>query len=169
MNHCSRCKKDKPTQDFYFSGGRVSRYCKLCEKEYNQTPEMKRKASEYGKKYHKRPEVKERTKRIFRVWLKTVKGQEYIRRNGRNSQIKLRLQVIQKLGGKCVECGFSDVRALQIDHLEGNGSKLNRSQNWWSRYKEILAGTHKIKVQLLCANCNWIKRYENKETRHFMP
>lgn len=34
---------------------------------------------------------------------------------------KRRTQVLRALGGKCVQCGFCDPRALQIDHVDGGG------------------------------------------------
>lgn len=73
----------------------------------------------------------------------------------------LRQKVIAALGGECVWCGFSDPRALQIDHVNDGGSQIRRDGQSWSQfYREILEGTHDQPVQLLCANCNWIKRYK---------
>lgn len=80
-----------------------------------------------------------------------------------------RTKVINKLGGKCIHCGFSDVRALQIDHINGGGHsevniKFNRSVPDFCRYLLTLSEVElKAKYQLLCANCNWIKRVENME------
>lgn len=70
------------------------------------------------------------------------------------------------LGGKCCQCGFNDERALQIDHINGGGVKeLKRYGNKTYYYsvvaRSIQAGEHKY--QLLCANCNWIKRHTHKE------
>lgn len=80
-----------------------------------------------------------------------------------------RITVINSFGGKCVHCGFSDMRALQIDHINGGGCKEKRG--WKSSDKlyytylleSFLNGENKY--QLLCANCNWIKRYENNENK----
>ncbi len=36
---------------------------------------------------------------------------------------KRRIQVFEILGDKCKECGFSDKRALQVDHIFNNGYK----------------------------------------------
>lgn len=63
-----------------------------------------------------------------------------------------------------MRCGFSDSRALQFDHIHGNGAENRRKRRMSSStlYRHIL----KVKgdgFQLLCANCNWIKRYENHE------
>lgn len=68
--------------------------------------------------------------------------------------LKLRLKVLTHLGGKCSECGFDDVRALQVDHVNGGGSKD----------RALFAGREgNEKYQILCANCNWIKKYVNGE------
>ena len=75
---------------------------------------------------------------------------------------KLRQEVIKKLGGKCVRCGFTDVRALQVDHVNGGGTREKKSLSSLAFTHRILEDT-KGNYQLLCANCNWIKRYEKKE------
>jgi len=83
-------------------------------------------------------------------------GREYRRKN--------RQKAIELLGGICTRCGFSDPRALQIDHIKGGGGKeiLAHSSDYIAR--RICRGESED-YQLLCANCNWIKRVENNETR----
>lgn len=85
----------------------------------------------------------------------------------RNYGRKMRKAVLEVLGNKCAKCGFSDSRALQIDHINGGGSKERKTTGTGSAYfyKTVLESFIKKeqKYQLLCANCNWIKRYENKE------
>lgn len=85
---------------------------------------------------------------------------------------ELKEQVYILLGNKCAVCGFDDVRALQIDHVAGNGNTDRRSKTGAKRstgygytfFKKILADPDaKNKYQILCANHNWIKRVENKE------
>jgi hypothetical protein len=77
-----------------------------------------------------------------------------------NYRRQIRQQVIEKLGGQCKECGFSDWRALQIDHVNGGGTKHRKqSTNIFAYYKEILVNLDTGHYQLLCANCNQIKRY----------
>jgi len=73
------------------------------------------------------------------------------------------------LGGpKCIHCGYDkDIRALQLDHINGGGSKDRKSNRSTSkivrRYKADLSQL-KLIYQVLCANCNVIKKYENNET-----
>ena len=73
-----------------------------------------------------------------------------------------RRKVLELLGNKCVKCGFTDIRALQVDHIDGGGAKEKRLLKTLPMYRKILKTKGKG-YQLLCANCNWIKRYENGE------
>jgi hypothetical protein len=70
------------------------------------------------------------------------------------------------LGDKCVHCGFSDRRALQMDHINGRkgGIKLGNIDNRYKFVRDFPQDSKKI-YQILCANCNWVKRDEHKE--HF--
>jgi hypothetical protein len=75
-----------------------------------------------------------------------------------------RKAAIDLLGGKCARCGFSDIRALQIDHINGDGYKERggrKGTNSHRIYNNILSGAQGY--QCLCANCNWIKRDEEGE------
>ena len=74
-----------------------------------------------------------------------------------------REEIINLLGKKC-KCGFSDSRALAIDHINGGGN-VERKSIGGGYYTHILS---KIKsgskeYQILCFNCNQIKKVENKE------
>lgn len=71
-----------------------------------------------------------------------------------------RAKTLQAMGGRCEKCGFDDARALQIDHVNGGGI---RERKKFGRYKienHILSYLPNKcpSYQLLCANCNWIKR-----------
>lgn len=67
------------------------------------------------------------------------------------------------LGGRCVRCGIEDDRVLQIDHIHGGGTKHRASLGNANRqiYREVIDGSRDY--QLLCANDNWIKRWEENE------
>jgi RNase P subunit RPR2 len=99
---------------------------------------------------------------------------ETLRRTSRIRRTKLRIEIIQLLGGQCTnpygihEKPFTDIRCLQIDHaIRGlHGHVYERKSKGQEMYmkevlSEIKAGSKEY--QLLCANCNWIKRYENNE------
>lgn len=81
---------------------------------------------------------------------------------------KSRLNAISLLGGVCKRCGFSDPRALQIDHIKGGGNREFKAKGNYFVYLKIVKNfnVEKNNYQVLCANCNWIKRYENKEVKN---
>lgn len=81
----------------------------------------------------------------------------------KNRRAEARQKVLEFLGCICIHCGFSDTRALQIDHVNGGGTKeWNRGALAYDRKYEMVYATPQ-NYQILCANCNWIKRHENDE------
>lgn len=79
---------------------------------------------------------------------------------------EIKAQIFDRYGNKCVRCGFDDdCRAFQIDHVNGGGSqdalKFKSKRAYWKHVLEDQTG----KFQLLCANCNAIKRIEQGEHR----
>lgn len=77
----------------------------------------------------------------------------------------LRAEIFQLLGGICCKCGFSDERALQIDHVEGGGCQEIKVKKGTSYLYHVRKHIDTGRYQLLCANCNWIKRHENGEVK----
>ena len=77
---------------------------------------------------------------------------------------RLRNLIFEILGDKCTNCGFEDIRALQIDHINGGGSQ-ERKTTKRHPYLVVLEKLEKGDegYQILCANCNWIKRHEKEE------
>lgn len=117
-----------------------------------------------------RAEHKEEINRKNREWFLKNKDRVY---DGRIDRVRmyneaLRTKVFDLLGDKCVRCGFNDKRALQIDHINGHGFKELVKIGSQAHYKKIIAmpdEERKKTYQILCANCNWIKKAENKEVR----
>ena len=73
----------------------------------------------------------------------------------------MRTEVFTLLGNTCSKCGYSEnTRALQIDHIEGGGAQETRDIGRWGILKKI-RDQGKEGYQLLCANCNMIKKYES--------
>jgi len=88
-------------------------------------------------------------------------------KGGINYNVKYRQDVLGILGLRCITCGFDDIRALQIDHVKGTGASERNRRNgeignpYKLILKKIIDGSEDY--QVLCANCNWIKRSENGE------
>lgn len=79
---------------------------------------------------------------------------------GKKNTAELRSKVLDRFGNKCARCGFSDSRALQIDNVNGGGvQEHNRIPNTIAYLNKVLFDSSHT-YQILCANCNWIKRHE---------
>ena len=80
----------------------------------------------------------------------------------------LREKIFNILGHECVKCGIKDKRVLQFDHINGGGTReievifkhnTDRKLKHYINNPELAKNT----LQVLCANCNWVKRYESNE------
>jgi len=75
--------------------------------------------------------------------------------------------LIASLGGPvCIKCGFDDIRALCLDHINGDGREdikkfgdNARMYNYYLKHPEEANGH----LQVLCENCNRIKQRTNNE------
>ena len=143
-------------------------------KQYNKVWYLENKAKKLGQS------VKQYLKN--REHLLDLRHERYLRQRADTSKIdheryiKTRNEVIQALGGKCVNpynlfphpdwC--NDSACLQVDHVHGGGRKeVKKFPNSLSFYKYVL---EQVKLgskeyQLLCGNCNLIKREKNREFR----
>lgn len=67
---------------------------------------------------------------------------------------------------KCKMCGFSDIRALVIDHMDNNGAEERRMSGRGSKrggsefYAYLKRSKYPEGYQTLCYNCNIIKHIE---------
>jgi len=79
---------------------------------------------------------------------------------------ELRVEVLRYYGnGKlaCVCCGFSDFRALSIDHVDGGGREERRKYRGLSYLRQLKKRGLPKGYQTLCMNCQFIKAFERKE------
>jgi hypothetical protein len=76
----------------------------------------------------------------------------------RIERIKIKLEMIQAYGGKCVICSEQHPFFLVLDHVENNGSyEKERGTDFYKKLKKL--GFPKEGLQLLCHNCNARKEY----------
>lgn len=95
-----------------------------------------------------------------------MKHKEYNHRSRR----KQRNEALCVLGGKCVVCGITDTRMLQIDHIEAafaiEDRALGRVQHKLYNFVRVMRKAARQRYQVLCANHNWLKRYDRREFRN---
>ena len=111
----------------------------------------------YNREWYQRNKERQRLKNL--EWRK--QNPERSRELHRKTRERIRLAVLNALGGKCVRCGITDPRVLQINHLNGDGrkDKHNGFLNTNRIYKGITTGERKD-LNVLCANCNILYEYD---------
>lgn len=135
---------------------------------------MSQDRTEYYRRYRDVHREKKRAQWRKASAIAKAKNPDAHRKKQNKARNKVRFQVLELLGGvRCARCAFSDYRALQIDHINGDGA-IDRRSSWkvtsgliWKLRKWIVENPElaRAKYQVLCANCNWIKRTEDKECR----
>lgn len=97
---------------------------------------------------------------------------DHLREIKRAHRYAVRREILTLIGGalRCQCCGYdNDWRALQIDHIHGGGRRdpetANRrgNTNLWAMRNKLMRTEYlksaRLKYQVLCANCNSIKRH----------
>lgn len=137
---------------------------------YQNDPEFRKRRLENKKqnieKLKQDPNWKEKNKAYFVSYC--MKNRKEVNRSKRKYQDKIRKKILDFFGNKCANPynidhgGFiNDTRYLQLDHKNGGGGKEIKRLGQRKVYRRALE--YPEEYQLLCANCNWIKRYENNE------
>ena len=81
---------------------------------------------------------------------------------------RLRLELVEAYGGKCISCGFNNPLALIIDHIDDDAYVekelygLNARGGHKHYWRLKAAGWPKDRFQLLCHNCNSIKEHNRR-------
>mgnify|MGYP001558519398 CR=1 FL=1 len=84
---------------------------------------------------------------------------EYVRKY----RAKLKREVMNAYGGKCIRCEVIDLRVLTLDHPNGDGKddRLGTSGGWYTYLKLRREGYPK-RVQVVCFNCHRIIEHERR-------
>lgn len=119
------------------------------------SPEYKEYMRDYCKKYRRKEGYKEK---------KNARARE--------ARALLRLEILDHYSNGsliCARCGYGDVRALDLDHIENNGGDhrktIGRRGVTYDIYAELKRNNFPEGYQVLCRNCNWIKEIEKRSQR----
>jgi len=99
------------------------------------------------------------------------KNRERVLKTESERLVNMRLKIHKILNqNSCVYCGYSTWAALQFDHINGGGNKMRREFNSGRamyRYYIKNPDITKKELQIVCANCNFIKRDKERMVNHF--
>lgn len=104
---------------------------------------------------------KEYMKEYMRVYRESHRNETRI--YNKTQRRKYKNLVLEHYGNVCANCGFPDIRALQLDHINNDGAEErlsiggSRKFSGWRFYKWVIDNNYPDRYQILCANCNMIK------------
>jgi len=103
-----------------------------------------------------------------------INKQRHIERNRARRQ-KIKIEVLSHYGGMPPKCAnpfglhltkdpfLNDIRSLSLDHINGNGNQQRKQLGADSIYVWLIKNNFPEGYQVLCMNCQWIKRVKNNE------
>jgi len=107
----------------------------------------------YYRNHKKAKELKARNMRTYRK-----RDPEKYRQYSRERKRREREALFEMYGDQCALCGFSDKRALTLDHINGDGNKERRKYGERKIYRIALERYQPEKYRTLCMNCQFIER-----------
>lgn len=171
----ARYSKKHPTHVCRFKYNHVANLCRICNVKLapsNWPLPLKRTGNHICRacarnsaheRYHNDPQCRLKQRITGDRWYNQnfLKQQEYNRERLR--RIKLQVLSAYSKNLSCNRCGFKDIRALTIDHIKGNGAEHRRKLRHHNFYDWLIKHNFPKGYQVLCMNCQWIKRDKNKE------
>ncbi len=143
--------------------------------------DIEKKRAAGRKTYWKHREKYLETSRQYRLEHKEQRREAHLRYYRENKDkiklywrgfiFKLKTEVLTHYGNgnfACVKCGESRPACLSIDHINGDGAKHRKAtgRQATDMYRWLKQNDYPKGFQTLCMNCQWIKRFENREFRH---
>ena len=92
-------------------------------------------------------------------------NREKLREYSNQRRLNAKHIILDRYGKACALCGFDDIRALQLDHIEDNGAEERKALGG-QKFSGVNFYLYLIKqglpdgYQTLCANCNNIKQWD---------
>lgn len=150
MKKCPRCKVEKFEDEFLktkkprWKGEEYSSWCKVC-----------------NRRRHRRRYEKKRKESVLRVktWYQELSSErkEKLLAKSRRYRKKRRLEVVENYGGKCKCCGETEIKFLEIDHVNNDGAEHRKKLGSSNIYGWLRLQGYPKGFQVLCCNCNYAK------------
>ncbi len=112
----------------------------------------------------------QRNKEKLQIKAKTPEGKTSDSSRHQAYYGRIKKAVIEKFSNgtnQCAVCSEKRIYCLSIDHIQGGGRKHRESvlegKSYSQFYKWLLRNGTTEDYQVLCMNCQWEKRFKNKE------
>ena len=115
----------------------------------------------YARWYEKNKVEAREKKRAVMKRLRAENPEKY-NEQSRKAKVREKLKLFMMYGNKCQKCGFSDMRALSLDHKKNNGNEERKALGDRGVYRRAKSSYMPDEYQILCMNCQFIKRSEHE-------
>jgi hypothetical protein len=171
MYLCIKCNKELSDSTWYKCDKNKSNYiCKTCTTE--RTKEWRKNNPDKVKEIKKRNRNNNREK--YNLYRNNYykRHKEDFKKYNSNCKYKTKIEVYSHYCGNEIKCmninclvpgGCKDIRALSIDHINGGGTKHIKDNKIKSLTNWLKQNNFPEGFQVLCMNCQFIKRYEKDE------
>ena len=85
---------------------------------------------------------------------------EKYKEQSRKAKAKLKQKVFDMYGDICALCGFTDKRALTLDHIQNNGAAERKKIGERGVYYRAIEEYRPLEYRIICMNCQFISRVE---------
>jgi hypothetical protein len=135
--------------------------------------EDKKKCSHCGIKLTKKNKLK--YERLCKTCSRKRRDENYVEKERilqKKLHLKDKIEAFQHYCNGEIKCmnpnclvpnGARDIRVLSIDHISGGGNKHRKLNSIYHIYHWLIKNNYPEGFQVLCMNCQFIKRHENKE------
>jgi len=159
-----RQERLKKMREYYYAHQEKNRkyreeyYRKHKEEIIKKNGEYEKNHREQAREYHRKQYWGNKEKESKRKKRFYAEKREEILKRQRERYWMIKSKVVNMLGGRCVRCGATDLKVLQINHKNGNNGKEKCGVKLLTR---IFLGKRGIEdLELRCANCNFKYEYE---------
>lgn len=110
--------------------------------------------------YYERNKEKIRARKAEQMRVRRLNFKDTFRQQGLSYRQATRERLFEMYGRTCAVCGFSDVRALTLDHIHGDGNEERRQVGEKGVYRLALQDYAPDRYRILCMNCQFIEHKE---------
>ena len=124
-------------------------------------------AKKYNRKWHQKNKDRIREKKRLNMRKYRAERPDHYREQSRKAKAKLRNKVFDMYGRVCVRCGFDDIRALTLDHINNNGAEERKALGERGVYRRAVEKYQPEEYRIICMNCQFISRIKNgRQNQH---
>lgn len=124
-------------------------------------------AKAYNREWYQRNKERIREKKRLNMQRYRNEKPEKYRNQSRQSKYRLKQKVFDTYGRFCVICGFGDIRALTLDHINNNGAEERKILGERGVYRRAVEKYRPDEYRIICMNCQFIKRVEARRVNQY--